>query len=1029
MRIYATEKYYNELIKNCDDDNLKHGIEGEKEVFYHLKQLGDDKTKGFIIPNFKFSLESDNIECDFLVVTKSCLVILEVKNWSLPGIKIDEIGQVITPDGSNRGNIKSQTNRQSIMLQNKLKNDFNYEIPVIKCLLFADLKNINISNCGIDIIDYSSVFPQIDKYTRENSELINLRKIHTDLIKINKNQHFNIENYYKDIKSEYFLDIFEPNDYAIYKYRVRKHFNDTRDLGYSIIMPKNMPKYKSIIDERCFAVIYNLFIIGFNYYFEIEDKNIEAEVKCFIILSLLLIKNKKCKVNNTTIFVPISCNNEDIEIYSKQVIEYWQEQLYIISDITKYEIIYNADKDYHIVYNNFNDNSDNTIYVQEITQFNYQSNKIDYDDDIWLADRINYKISIHGKIILEIIEKIFKFQSFKEGQLECIRSVFENYSNQIIMLPTGQGKSLVFYLLLLLQPKKGIIVYPTDLLIKDQITKLNEFGIYNINNFCESKKINNQLIQMMKPDDILEKNVLESFINQDSQSISYVILDEVHCLSKYSHDFRPEYFLMHNKINYYLDNTIVKGFTATATWEVLEDLQKQFNIAANDIFSPDLSKDNVNYVIKKINKGQKIEQLQADLIYIHNKYPDKKILVFKNSTNNEVELKCNLNLDGVVYKLNDIDMFRLNSGYYTLVASSDAGIGIDIPEVNSIIHYDQPLSIADFAQHTGRGGRTNGYCTSIVYYDDSACSYVLSDNNNINELITNIYVQLKANWDSGYNWAKIPVDSNKINDLKFILFSYFELGIISEWWRIDSNNFGLGINNNYNLDFSLIRRHILKDNIYDQSFIKKISYSNTIVDLVSNYYEWFVDWNNYFKTNSYNNMRELLHKIETYHLDDSEIQKIIKSETYYSNQELFSVERITKMSLDEICDFAIANAQSLNDYKKYFNTTNYKLMFLEILIDLINNESENIVLQKIDILLSLLSENDKYEFVISLMKSNFTEQNNYLMDYIYVNIYKISNTDKQKIIFNILENSKINEKYKFLFLFELINNKIEENYV
>ena len=1052
MRIYATERYYSDLIDTCDDINLIKGIEGEKEVFHHLKPLSVPKYEGFIIPNFKFIYGDENVECDFLVVTKNSIIILEVKKWQNP-VSISSLGEIRTSDNQTRGNINAQINRQKLFLEEIIKKDLDCNIDVYSIILFSNpyIHNINQAN---NITDYSSVVQKIeDIIKKSNCQELNLENIHTYLLDKNTNINFQKDYFYKgEIDDNDFLIIKHEED-ANYKkinidyvkptlYNFDKYYfmvrRDKREYAYRISIPKNLKGYYQRIDDRGLALLYNLFTRGDKYFFpksfleELEEKRIKIEVHYYIVTTLLFIKKGLFKLSNKELIVPLISEKRVIMDLSKQIISYWLNLFSSISDIVNYSLDYDKNGN-TVLYNvtSYTYNKDNLVYISAIDQMSSGNDKIKFETEIWESDRINYNLNTNLELLNEIVEVLFGFSSYREGQLECIQTVFNSNRNQIIMLPTGQGKSMIFYLLLLLQPKKGIIVYPTNLLINDQILKLHSFGIYSINNFSDSKDIGDlSHIQMMKPEDILEKTVLESFIKMNQKiSISYLILDEVHCLSKFSHDFRPEYFLMHDKINYYLDKTIVKGFTATATWEVLEDLKKQFYMSANDIYSPNLVKRDVKYIVRRIDEKRHIQMLQEDIEYIRKKYIDDKILVFSNSEEEIKNIKDKLVLSNTVYATDqkefekNIDLFRYSDD--VLISLNDIGIGIDIPEINTIIHYTQPYSISDFSQHTGRGGRADYSCTSIVYYDDK--DYLpQKQTSNIKSVIKSIYDDLLSNYQKGYNWAEIKISNRNINDLKFAFFSFYQLGIISEWWRNSVDSFGLGVNREFELDFQLIRRNVFKEYSNERSLIENIKRTENVAELVIGFYDWFIEWNRTFKTNSYIIMHKFLEKIVNENLNNEAIQKTVKSETYYSNVELVEISKIKRMNFQQIIDFAEDNKSDLFLYQKYFNSTDSKVLFLSLYNDLLSNEKTSIILPKFDLLLSAISKDDRIPLVMSLMKSKYMSEYDELVESIYLKVYKNSNDIEKKRIFESVEQASIKSNLKYLFFFTLINSNLAE---
>lgn len=1059
MRIYATERYYEKLICEADNPNLKKGIEGEKQVFHWLKTLSISKYKGFGIPNFKFHYIDEKVECDFLIVTDNSIIILEIKNWTKPMI-FDNLGQVYTGDDDTRNNVFAQVNRQKELLQEKLRTELKFEVNIETCVLFSNPQLHKFENTK-DIIDYSSVVLKIKEIINKNSHiLINLKDLHKFLIENNENTDFDSAIYYKDsnisLSSDDFLNNVKEETHSnenksskFIKYNLNKHkryyfqvCKDTnKENGCSVYIPNNISSKYYKVDTRFFAVLYNIFIRGKQYFIpanlqmEFNYETIKFEIHYFILCSLLFIKNGFFSLQNNTIILPLTCDKQ-VMFASKKVFEYYIEIFEKISDVTKYEIEYSDQ--YEVVINEIRKDikTEKFIYIEtEIETENASKNnnktKIEFEKSIWRDKTIKYSFTNHEKYLVQIVEMLFNFSSFKPGQLECICNAFENENSQVIMLPTGQGKSTIFYLLLLLQPKMGIIIYPSKVLIKDQIDILSyKFGINNINDFNTTHNFDSSHIQIMLPDNILEKQVLEYFINANKKiSISYLILDEVHCLSKYSHDFRPEYFLLHDKLNYYLDKTIVKGFTATATWEVLEDLKEQFHMRNEDIFSPNLLRKDIEYIVKEVKTEDHIDIMIKDIDYIRKKFNDDKILVFTNNREEFDYIKNNINIDDVSYIVDEndydkIDDFRIY-GKDVLVSTNDYGIGIDIPEINTIIHYTQPLSIADFSQHVGRGGRADYSCTSIVYYKEN--DYNINQKfKNVEKAIALVYQELKQNIDKGYNWASVRVDKIEEIDYKFVFFSFFQLGIISEWWKEDSNTFGIGINHNFQLNFNLIKRHVFEKMKNERTLLQRIKNTTNLINLVIEYFNWYKEWDLLFKKNSYDLMKKLLLKINKENLKNSRIQRLISESTYYNNLEIVNIEEIKNMSYIKIVEFINNNIKQLSSYKKYLNSTNLNIRFLSLLIDMIECVNQDSIVFKLKTIIENLQEVEKVLLVCALFESRNLHMYDQVLEYIYLNLYKNLKTNQKMQIFMKAQNQNMKENYKYLFFFSLIHDKLLE---
>ena len=180
--------------------------------------------------------------------------------------------------------------------------------------------------------------------------------------------------------------------------------------------------------------------------------------------------------------------------------------------------------------------------------------------------------------------------------------------HSVCIMPTGSGKSLIYYMASLLQPLPIFVVAPTDILIQDQIRNLRELHrIDNVahlkltrdNSFAEFELVAN--LNYITPTSLQCRHLIAQFhhINNGTKTvgyryemiaagplIAYVVLDEIHCISNWGHDFRPEYLMLSQRLNKSLDRVTCWGFTATANYTVVEDVQQQLNIPQENFFSP-----------------------------------------------------------------------------------------------------------------------------------------------------------------------------------------------------------------------------------------------------------------------------------------------------------------------------------------------------------------------------------------------------------------------------------------------------------
>ena len=229
--------------------------------------------------------------------------------------------------------------------------------------------------------------------------------------------------------------------------------------------------------------------------------------------------------------------------------------------------------------------------------------------ELWYGRKINYHLTKENLPDLEyILSEISDFDGFKEGQFSVLCDMLSCKKHSVCIMPTGSGKSLIYYLASFLQPLPMFIVSPTEILIQDQIRNLKEFHrmdnvahlqLTSENSFSDWEICNS--LNYLTPMTFQNRHLLVKFryLNAGTKLfgmreeriasgalVSYIILDEIHCLSNWGHDFRPEYLMLSKYLNKFFDHITFLGFTATANYTVVEDVQKQLNIPQDNFFSP-----------------------------------------------------------------------------------------------------------------------------------------------------------------------------------------------------------------------------------------------------------------------------------------------------------------------------------------------------------------------------------------------------------------------------------------------------------
>ena len=334
----------------------------------------------------------------------------------------------------------------------------------------------------------------------------------------------------------------------------------------------------------------------------------------------------------------------------------------------------------------------------------------------------------------EALKKNFGFNKFKGLQEEVIKSVMNGHDTFVIM-PTGGGKSLCYQLPALAKEGTAIVVSPLIALMKNQVDAIrgisSEHGIAHVLN----SSLNKTEVAQVKND--IEKGITkllyvapESLIKEDyieflqRQKISFVAIDEAHCISEWGHDFRPEYRNLRAIIQK-IDDVPIIGLTATATEKVQEDILKTLGMTDAKTFKASFNRPNLFYDVRP-----KTKNINADIIRFIRQYENKSGIIYCLSRKKVEEIAQVLQVNGVKAvpyhagldgktRSKHQDMFLMED-IDVVVATIAFGMGIDKPDVRFVIHHDIPKSLESYYQETGRAGRDGGegYCLAYYAYKD-----------------------------------------------------------------------------------------------------------------------------------------------------------------------------------------------------------------------------------------------------------------------------------------------------------------------
>ena len=328
---------------------------------------------------------------------------------------------------------------------------------------------------------------------------------------------------------------------------------------------------------------------------------------------------------------------------------------------------------------------------------------------------------------LDILKQYWGYDQFRPLQGDIIQSIASG-KDTLGLMPTGGGKSLTFQVPTMAMEGICVVVTPLIALMKDQVENLKKRGIAAAAIF--SGMTHNEILTT------LENAVFEAykflyvsperlatpvFMEKIKQArVCMIAVDESHCISQWGYDFRPSYLRIAD-IRELLPDVPVLALTATATPEVVKDIQTQLRFRESNVFQKSFHRSNLAYVVRTVeNKDENLLKILnsvsgTSVVYVRNRKRTKEIADFLNLNGISAE---NFHA-GLKNETKDAKQSRWKSGETRVIVSTNAfGMGIDKAEVRTVIHMDLPDSLEAYFQEAGRAGRDEKKAYAVLLYNN-----------------------------------------------------------------------------------------------------------------------------------------------------------------------------------------------------------------------------------------------------------------------------------------------------------------------
>ena len=374
---------------------------------------------------------------------------------------------------------------------------------------------------------------------------------------------------------------------------------------------------------------------------------------------------------------------------------------------------------------------------------------------------------------LETLKEYWGYDSFRPKQEEIVNAALED-RDVLAILPTGGGKSVCFQVPAMMREGIAIVVTPLIALMKDQVQNLNDRGIKAlcVNAGMSAREVDTKLNNAAYGDfkflyvspERLGTQLFRNYVQE--MTVSYIVVDEAHCISQWGYDFRPDYLEI-GLLRQMVDAPII-ALTATATPKVCEDIMERLGFKEKCLLKSGFERPNLSYIVRKCEDklGQMLnictKVAGTGIVYVRSRKKTEELAAFLSANN----ISASFYHAGLGQDSRADRQAKWKSGQIRVMVCTNAfGMGIDKPDVRFVIHFDVPDSPEAYFQEAGRGGRDGRRSYAVLLWNST-------DIKRLRQLATVSFPSLEYMEDVYHKvhaFYEIPYESGAGRQLKFNL--------------------------------------------------------------------------------------------------------------------------------------------------------------------------------------------------------------------------------------------------------------------